>query len=810
VGVRPLPLVGQTVSHYRILDGLGRGGMGVVFKAVDTALGRLVALKFLSDDVALDPHGLERLRREARAASALNHPGICTVYEIGSHEGEPFIVMELLEGVTLRQHAGGRPVDRDALLEIAIQVTDALEAAHSSGIIHRDIKPENVFVTSGGVAKILDFGLVKQGPKGGEAEAARTSGPSGVAGPGEEALTRSGTLVGTVEYMSPEQARGEALDTRSDLFSLGAVLYEMATGWPPFRGGTDAATVDAILNQAPVPPARLKEDLPPELGAVITKALEKDRDLRYQHAAEMRADLQRLKGSGGPERPSALDGAQSPAPPPRPAWRLGGWNRRKVAVWSVIAALSALGLVAWLLAPKPVPRSRPLRLAVLPFANLTGDPDREYLSDGLTEELITDLGRLRDLGVIARTTVMKYKRSPKGVGQVGRELGVDFVLEGSVRQAEHRLRVTAQLIRTSDETHVWAQTYDRELSDVLAVQGDVARSVAREIQMHLPPPASRHRPPPEAHLLYLRGRYEWDKRTEASFKQGIAHFEEAIRRDPAFARAHSGLADSYLLLGFYGHLPTAEALAAARTTAQRALALDDGLAEGHASLAFILENYDWDFEKADAHYRRALEINPNYTTALHWYGLSFLERGRVEEARSVLVRARDSDPLSPVAVNDVAACDFYAGLYDRAIAQYRALLESEPGHAWTWWGLGRAYTHAGRHAEAVAALEKARDLSKGDAIILAQLGYAYGRAGERVRAERVLEGLESERDRGGALAYAAAIVRAGLGERQGAISRLLEVCEARHPMALWIGVEPEFETLRSDARLQEALRQAGL
>jgi len=357
---------------------------------------------------------------------------------------------------------------------------------------------------------------------------------------------------------------------------------------------------------------------------------------------------------------------------------------------------------------------------------------------------------------------------------------------------------------------VWAESYDREVSDVLAVQSDVARSVAREIQMRLPPPTSPHRPPPEAHLVYLRGRHEWDKRTEDSFKRGIALFEEAIRQDPGFARAYSGLADTYLLLGFYGYRPASEALAAARAAAQRALDLDDGLAESHASLAFIQENYDWDFAKADASYRRAIEISPSYTTALHWYGLSFLERGRVEEARAVLLRARESDPLSPVAVNDVTACDFYAGLYDRAIAQYRALLESEPEHAWTWWGLGRAYTHAGRHGEAIAALAKARDLSKGDPIILAQLGYAYARAGERRRAEEVLEGLEAEAGRGGTLAYAAAIVCAGLGERQAAISWLIKVCEARHPMALWIRVEPEFETLRSDARLQEALRRSGL
>ena len=812
VGARPLPVFGQTVSHYRIQESLGRGGMALVYKAVDTALGRPVALKFLSDEVALDPQSLERLRREARAASALNHPGICTVYEIGNHDGEPFIVMELLEGKTLRQYAGGRPVDLDELLEIGVQLSDALEAAHSGGLIHRDIKPENVFVTSAGLAKILDFGIATQGARSDRA-AARTSDSSGQAKRGD-ALTASGALVGTVEYMSPEQARGEALDTRSDLFSLGAVLYEMATGWPPFRGGSLAATVVGILNEAPVPPARLRSDLPPELTAVIEKALEKDKEHRYRHASEIRDDLQRLRDAGAHRRTSAPDvrrAAPSLVPPLGSARQLAGRNlRRTVGLLSAAGVLVALGLAAWFLATRPAHHARQLRLAVLPFANLTGNPDRDYLSDGLTEELITDLGRLRDLGVIARTTTMKYKLSPKGAGQIARELGVDFILEGSVREADQRLRVTAQLIRGSDETHVWAESYDRALSDVLAVQGDVARSVAHEIQMRLPPPSSPHLPPPEAYLAYLRGRYEWDKRTEESFNRGIAYFEEAIRQDPGFARAYSGLADSYLLLGYYGHLPISEALTTARAAVQHALALDEGVAEGHASLAFIEENYDWDFAKADASYKRALDINPNYTTGLHWYGLSFLERGRIEEARAVLLRARDSDPLSPVAVDDVAACDFYAGLYDRAIAQYRALLESEPDHAWTWWGLGRAYTHAGRHAEAITALEKARDLSKGDALIVAQLGYAYAVAGERLRAEQVLRTLEAESGRGGTLAYATAIVLAGLGNRDEAIAQLLEVCELRHPVALWIRVEPEFETLRSDARFQESLRKAGL
>jgi TolB-like protein/Flp pilus assembly protein TadD len=805
-------VIGQTVSHYLILEELGGSGTGAVYKAMDTGLGRPVALKFLSEELGRDPGALESFRRQAGAASTLNHPGICTVYGIDTHEGRPFIVREFVAGETLECRLGGPPLALETLLEIAIQVADALEAAHLKGILHGNVRPETIVVTSQGFAKVLDFGLdrVQAGhgfPVSMESTPSRPK-------PGREALTEPAAPVGTAEYMSPEQARGEAVDTRSDLFSFGAVLYEMATGRPPFRESTLAATVEAILNRTPVSPAILNQDLPPGLGAVIEKALERDRRLRYQHASEMRADLQRLKRAGGRGGPSLLEAAPAPRP-------------RRVRVLAAAGVALAVSLGVWYATGGRLPKSwpgrpawsgeegrvgeaAPVRLAVLPFSNLTGSADREYLSDGLTEEIIADLGRIRDLGVIARTTVMKYKQSDKGAGQVGRELQVGYVLQGAVRQAERRLRVSAQLIRASDETLVWAESYDRQMADLLDVQSDVARSVAEQIRLRLPAPGSVRSADPEAHLAYLNGRYHWNLRTEEGLRRSLVYFGQAVERDPRFAHAYSGLADGYLLLGYYGYLAVAEARSGASRAVEKALALDDTLAEGHASRGAILENYDWNFAGAEAEYRRAIELNPNYVTALQWYGLLLLERHRFEEAGAVMRRARDLDPLSPMILSNVADCEFFSRRYDRAILQYRVILEREPGHAFSLLGLGRAYRQQGSYDRAIAALGKARDASAADPVMLAQLAYALVQAGQRGPAEAIRDRLRPDAPRGGPFAYAMAIVAAGLGDRDEAISSLRQVYAERHPQGLWMKVDPELESLRSDPRYQALIRTTGL
>jgi len=801
-------VIGQTVSHYLILEELGRRGTSVVYKALDTGLGRPVALRFLSEELARDARALESFRREASAASTLNHPGICTVYGIDNHEGRPFIVTEFLVGETLQCQLRGLPLALETFVDIAIQVADALEAAHLKGIIHGNLGPQNILVASRGLAKVMDFGLARVGPGGGF-----QASPPAISSTrlGDEARVAFSAPAGTALYQSPEQARGEGVDTRSDLFSFGAILYEMATGRPPFRERTFAASVDAILNVTPTPPGTLREDLPPALGAVIQKALQKDRRLRYQHASEMSEHLRRWKAVGGPAGVSVFEGSR-PKRLTAVAAALGVALAAALGVWYAVGGRLPTALwpaPAWGPAEAPLGEAAPLRLAVLPFSNLTGSADEDYLSDGITEEIIADLGRISGLGVIARTTVMKYKASDKGAGQIGRELQVGYVLQGAVRQAERRLRVTAQLIRVSDETHVWAESYDRQVADLLDVQGDVARSVAEQIRGRLPSSGSARPPDPEAYLAYLNGRYHWNLRTEEELKRGIVYFTQATEKDPRFARAFSGLADSYLLLGYYGYLATARARSGAQQAVEKALALDDALAEGHASRGAILENYDWNFARAESEYRRAIELNPNYVTALQWYGLLLLERQRFEEAEAVLRRARDLDPLSPLILSNVADCELFLRRYDSAIPQYKAILEREPGHAYSLLGLGRAYRQQGRYDEAIAALERAR-AAAAEPVILGHLAYTLVRAGHRGQAEEIRDQLRRDASRGGHFAYALAIVDAGLGGRDEAIAWLQRVAAERHPQGLWMKVDPEFESLRSDARYQALIRSSGL
>jgi TolB-like protein/Tfp pilus assembly protein PilF len=805
--VAAFPVIGETVSHYLVLEKLEGSGTGVTYKATDTGLGRTVALKFLPEELARDPNALESFRRGAGAAAALSHPGVCTVYGIETHEGRPFVVREFLEGETLEHRLAEGPLALDTLLEVAIQVADALEAAHLNGMRHGNLRPGNVLLTTQGPTKVLDFGMDVEGgqrlPLHFESTRARPR-------PGEGASTAPEPLLGTAAYLSPEQARGEPLDTRSDLFSLGAVLYEMATEQPPFRGGTVAEAVEAVLNRAPAPAWSVNPELPGGLGAVIEKALEKDRSRRYQHASEMRADLQRLRAARvGPAPVRGL----------APAQRSGqAWVLAAVALAGV-ATVTGLWYAAGGRLPGPLGRgpaggavgeALPVRLAVLPFRNLTGSADREYIGDGLTEEIIADLGRIPSLGVIARTTVMSYKQSPQGAGQIGRELQVGYVVEGAVRQAERRLRVSAQLIRVSDETNVWAETYDRQMADLLDVQGDVARSVAQQIRLRLPAAGSTRGVDPDAHLEYLGGRYEWNRRTEEGLRRSIVRFEQAVAKDPGFARAYSGLADAYLLLGYYGHLPLAEAHSGAEQAVEKALALDDGLAEGHASRGAILENYDWDFAGAEAEYRRAIALNPSYVTALQWYGLLLMERQRFDESEAILRRARDFDPLSRMILSNVADCEFFLRRYDRAIQQYRSILEREPLHDFSLLGLGRSLRQQGRYDEAIGALEKARDASGQDPVMLAQLAFALAQAGRRAPAQAIRDRLRTRAGRGGPVAYAMAIVSTGLGERDEAISWLVKVHAERHPQGLWMKVDPELEPLRSDPRYQTLVRGTGL
>src|SRR5271168_1143354 len=673
-------MLGQTISHYRILRKLGSGGMGVVYEAEDTKLGRHVALKFLPEELAQDAQALERFQREARAASALNHPNICTLYEIDEAAGQQFIAMELLEGQTLQQRIAGKSLDAENLFELAMQIASALEAAHGKGIVHRDIKPANIFVTTLGQAKMLDFGLAKLAPAGAEA----SNDPTMTA---ERNLTEPGQAMGTVAYMSPEQVAGKELDARSDLFSFGAVLYEMATGRQAFSGSTTGIIFNSILEKNPALVSRMNPELPAKLEEIIGKALEKDREVRYQHAGDMRADLKRLRR----DTTSGTTAAKVANPTP---W----WRTRSAGIVAVAALLLAVGVIGaryWWMNRSPAIGS----VAVLPFTESSADPATEFLQEGISEGITDALSQMPNLKVMASSSVFRYKGKDGDPQQAGKDLKVDAVLTGRMVRSGDTLAVSAELVNVADGSQIWGERYNEKMADISALQQEIVSDISSKLQLKLSGKekerlARRPTEDAEAYKLYLQGRQELNKFTDPGWRKAAEYFQQAVDKDPNYAAAYAGLADAYVLLGYNVDMPTKEAYEKARVAAERSIALDDTLPEAHAALA----RYQWvkmELAAAEHEYRRALELNPNLALAHSGYSAYLASVGRFAEAEDQGRRAQELDPLSLQVNAWLGELSYYEHDFDKAISRSEKVLETDPNYAYPHITLSDTYLAKG-------------------------------------------------------------------------------------------------------------------
>lgn len=823
---------GQTISHYRILSVLGRGGMGIVYKAEDSRLGRTVAVKFVPETLAGDRMAVERFFREARAASALNHPNICTVHDIGVHENRPYLVMECLEGKTLRDLIVSTQLTLQEVLELSIQIVDALDAAHSSGIVHRDIKPANIFVTRRGQIKIMDFGLAKV--------SSRNGGGSGSSGDSQastaalnDLVTSPGSTLGTIAYMSPEQARGEELDARSDLFSFGVVLYEMITGVSPFQGNTTALTFVSILHNAPTPVTQRRPEVPAELERIVAKALEKNRDMRYQSAAEIRADLKRLRRdvdshagtlsslapsvslSSAPisTRPSAAaPTTETVAPAPSSAeYVVGALRRNRLLVGTLVglALLAAAAGVYWMTRPKPLDS-----IAVLPFVNMAGDPGTEYLSDGISESIINNLSQLPKLSVRSFSSVVHYRNKDISPQTAGRELNVRAVLTGRLVRRGDEFAISTELVDVDGNRQIWGSQYTPKVADMLAIQQQISHEISEKLRLQLTGAEiermNRHTTDDTvAYQLYLQGRYQWNKRTLEGLQQSIDFFNQAIDKDPRYALAYAGLADAYGLLADFNVLPTREVTPKLQSAAAKALDLDNTLAEAHTSLAWA-NFHVWDWGGADREFKRALELNPRYATAHLWYGEYLSALGRFDDAQAEINRALEQNPLSAETSLALATRSYYARQLDAAIEQGQKVLGMDSNYVPAHVLLGRIYAQKGSSEESLAEFHKALDLSEGDTNELAALGYAEAVSHRERDARKTLDELTQRSRDTYVQPMWIAVIELALGDRNQAFDWLEKAYSDRSWWLVDLKVDPFFDAVRTDPRYTDLLRRVGL
>lgn len=736
-------MIGTAVSHYRIIEELGGGGMGVVYRAEDTKLKRTVALKFLPPDLTRDPDAKQRFIHEAQAASALQHNNICTIHDIDETEdGRMFIVMDLYEGETLKKKIERGPLKIDEALKIATQVARGLARAHEQDIVHRDIKPANIIVGRDGSTKILDFGLARSG-----------SSPL---------ITGTGDTLGTAAYMSPEQARGDAVDQRTDIWSLGVILYEMVTGRRPFPSEYAQAAIYAVINERHPSIHSTQPDVPAALEKLIDRCLEKQAAERFHDAGAILEALRHIETG----------------------------NREK---------------------HEPATRS----IAVLPFADISPDQDNKYFSDGLTEEIITRLSRLQKVKILSRSSVMHYERGVKTTRQIGAELNVQYLLEGSVRKHGTSLRITTQLIDASQDAYLWAETYNGTMEEIFDIQEDVASRIVKALKVRLTPDdrrtlKRRATVNTGAYQLYLKGRFFWSKRTTEGIQTAIRHFEEAIEKDPLFAPAWAGIADSYIISTEFPNLSRQEMYAKAKAAARRALEIDNRLAEAHSSLGLLAMMNEWDWPKAEKEFRLAISGSPNYSTAHHWFAELLLCQGKTKEALAEISLAVELDPLSAAALKDKGVLHYYARDYDSAIEYARKALELDPNISGAHRILSLAYQAIGKHTEAAAEHGLWSEKSKMGLEEVAARAYCYADAGRKDEARELLKHCPPMESVSGNLARSIALVYIALGEFDQAIAWLERGYETRAESMALLRIDPKLDPIRSDPRFASLLAKMNL
>jgi TolB-like protein/Tfp pilus assembly protein PilF len=738
-------MIGQTISHYKILEKLGEGGMGIVYKAQDTKLDRLVALKFLAQHLTADERDKERFLNEAKAASALDHPNICTVYEIGEAvDGQLFIAMAYYEGETLKKRIERGPLGIEESIGIIQQIAQGLANAHRRGGFHRDIKPANILITKDRQAKIVDFGLAKLS--------------------GQAKVTKAGATVGTAAYMSPEQVLGEGVDYRTDIWSLGVVLYETLTGQLPFKGEYEHAVMYRIMNEDPEPIRNLKPDLPVELERIVERSLAKSPERRYQHLEEMCADLKNLG--------------------------------------------------ALLSQPQPMRKSVP-SIAVLPFVNMSADAENEYFCDGLAEELLNALAKIDALRVAARTSAFSFKGKETDVREIGRKLNVSTVLEGSVRKVGDRVRITAQLVNAADGYHLWSERYDRRMEDIFDVQDEISLAIVEALKVKLlgtekAAVLKRYTENTDAYQLYLKGRFFWSKRSKNGLQAAIRCFEQAIEKDGRYAPAWAGIADVYNLLSDYEGISRKEIYPKARAAVNKALEIDDRLAEAHTSLGMLIMLNEWDWSNAEKEYKLGISLNPNYATAHHWYSEWLLYNGRIAEAIQEISRAVDLDPLSPAILKDKGLTLYYARDYDGALEYGKRTLELDPNFVSVHRLLSLAHQAKGMFNEAIAENQRWDDLSGNAAEATVGRAQCYAAFGKRDEALKLIQNMNPENLSGGNLFRGIALVYAALGESDLAFTWLEKSYEQKAESLSTLKVDPKVDLLRSDPRFVSLLKKVGL